>query len=248
MILSTVSDIAITLLTLTFLEIVLGVDNLVFISIISRRLPKQQQKIARRFGLILALISRLVLLASALWVISLKKPILTIFNFDMSGRDLFLLGGGLFLLYKGTREIHAEYIGEHSEEEKNGNYAGFGAIVTQIAILDIVFSLDSIFTAVGLTQQFWIMAAAIVITIILMIIASEPLSRLIMKLPTIRMLALSFLLLIGTILIADGLHFHVPRQYVYFALAFSVMVESLNLLVASRRKRHKNRMNNSKKK
>lgn len=230
-------DTVISLITLTFLEIVLGVDNLVFISIVSSRLPKKKQKFARRFGLLLALFSRLALLASALWIIGLTKPLFTVMKFAFSGRDLFLIAGGLFLLYKSTFEIHTE-IGGHDEIKKlKKAYASFTMVVIQIAVLDIIFSLDSIFTAIGMTQTYWIMALAIIIAIVLMIVASEPLSRIVMKMPTIKMLALSFLLLIGTILIADGFHFHVPRGYVYFALSFSVLVEALNLLVARRRKK-----------
>lgn len=233
---SVISDILISLVTLTFLEIVLGVDNLVFISIISSRLPAHQQKLARRVGLLLALISRLLLLASVLWIIGLTKPLFTVFGSPFSGRDIFLILGGLFLLYKSTFEIHTEFEGEN-EPKIRKKTAVFGLVVLQIALLDIVFSLDSIFTAVGLTQQFWIMATAIIIAIMTMIFSSEPLSRFVMKHPTIKMLALSFLLLIGTILIADGFGFHVPRGYIYFALSFSVLVETLNLFAARKRKK-----------
>jgi predicted tellurium resistance membrane protein TerC len=231
-----ISDTLVSLTILTFLEIVLGVDNLIFISIICNRLPLDQQKLARRVGLGLALITRLLLLASVLWLIGLTKPLFTIAGTGFSGRDLFLIAGGLFLLYKSTLEIHTEVQGGEETAVKK-KFARFGIVVTQIAILDIVFSLDSIFTAVGLTQTFWIMATAITIAIILMIVASEPLSRFVQRLPTIKMLALSFLLMIGTMLIADGFHFHVPREYIYFALTFSIVVEALNMLAARKRKR-----------
>ena len=231
-------DIILSLITLTFLEIILGVDNLIFISITCSRLPQSQQKTARRLGLLLALVTRLVLLASVLWLIGLTKPLFSILNFAFSGRDIFLILGGLFLLYKSTAEIHTEIEGFEKEKARK-KYASFSMVVIQIAILDIVFSLDSVITAVGMTQIFWVMALAICIAIATMIFASEPLSRLVNNLPTIKMLALSFLLLIGTVLIADGFHFHVPREYIYFALSFSVLVESLNLLVA--RKKNKSR-------
>lgn len=233
-----ISDTLISLTVLTFLEVVLGVDNLIFISIVCGRLPPHQQKLARRLGLALALITRLICLASVLWLIGLTKPLFTIVDFAFSGRDLFLIAGGLFLLYKSTLEIHTEVQGGEETTIKK-KFARFGMVVIQIAILDIVFSLDSIFTAVGLTQKFWIMATAITIAIVLMIVASEPLSRFVQRLPTIKMLALSFLLMIGTMLIADGFHFHVPREYIYFALSFSIVVEVLNTLAARKRKRKK---------
>lgn len=235
---SFISDVLLSLLTLTFLEIVLGVDNLVFISIVSSRLPQHQQKLGRRIGLLFALVTRLLLLASVLWIIGLTKPFISFWNYTFSGRDLFLILGGLFLLYKSTAEIHTEFEGE-SPLDPGGHKtkrASLNWVIAQIALLDIVFSLDSIFTAVGMTQHYWIMATAITIAVITMIFASEPLSRFIMQRPTIKMLALSFLLLIGTVLIADGFKFHVPREYIYFALSFSVLVETLNQLIARRRK------------
>lgn len=233
---SIISDVAVSLVTLTFLEIILGVDNLIFITIICGRLPAPQQKLGRQLGLFLALIARLILLFSVLWAIKFTAPLFYVFNFTFSGRDLFLIGGGIFLLYKSTFEIHDAF----QEEEIDSAYkkrASLWLIVLQIALLDIIFSLDSVFTAVGMTQKFWVMATAISIAILLMIFASESLSRIVMRLPTIKMLALSFLLLIGTVLIADGFHVHVPREYIYFALSFSVLVETLNLLLARKRRR-----------
>lgn len=224
----------ISLITLSILEIILGVDNLVFISMVSRRLPPHQQKTARRVGLLLALITRLILLASVVWVMGLQKPLFALLGYAFSGRDLLCLFGGLFLLYKGTLEIHAEFEAHENPNEPK-KFASFTAIVTQIAIFDVVFSIDSILTAIGLTLNFYIMATAIIIAIIVMMIGSEPTSRFIHKHPSIRMLAWSFLLLIGVALIADGLHFHIPRGYVYFAVCFSIFVEVLN----SRRKHKK---------
>jgi predicted tellurium resistance membrane protein TerC len=223
-------EIAVTLITLTILEIILGIDNLVFLAILSQRLPERLQKKARQIGLSLAWISRLALLGSAIWLTKLTTPLFTIFGLALSGRDLFLLCGGLFLLTKSTQEIHSEL-----EPEKEGLgttkkvRAGFLMVLTQIVVLDMVFSLDSVLTAIGLTQNFVLMAIAISIAIIIMIFASEPLSRFIHRHPTIKMLALSFLILIGTFLVADGLGYHIPRGYLYFAMAFSLMVESLNM-------------------
>lgn len=229
-------DIILSLVTLTILEVVLGIDNLVFLAIISQKLPKQQQRRARQLGLTLAWVTRLILLASVVWIIKLTTPLFTIFDIPFSGRDLFLLVGGLFLLVKATQEIHDEIEPKDSFIKPTRKQAGqFFSVVIQIAILDIVFSLDSVLTAVGLTDQFWLMATAITIAIIAMVFASEPLSKFIERHPTIKMLALSFLILIGTVLIADGFNFHVPRGYIYFALGFSLAIEFLNIL----RRRHK---------
>lgn len=229
-------DYAASLAVLTVLELVLGVDNLIFIAITSNRLPKPQQKSARRLGLLLALVTRIILLLCAFWLIHLEKPFLTIGTFGVSGRDLFLLFGGLFLLYKATREIHNEFSQE--EQEASGKkFASFSLVVIQIAILDIIFSLDSVITAVGMTNNFWIMAAAITIAIAAMIFLAEGLSAFVSKYPTVRMLAFSFLIMVGMVLVADGLHFYIPRGYIYFATAFSIFVEFLNVL--RRRKRTK---------
>ncbi len=224
----TIGNVIASLTTLTLLEVVLGIDNLVFISILSQRLPKSKQKIARQVGLSFAWITRLILLTSAVWIARLTTPVFTLFNFSASWRDILLLTGGLFLLYKATCEIHTEF----EPREKHNTVTitkSLTIIIAQIAIFDIVFSLDSVITAIGLTQEFWIMAVAITIAIITMIIASEPLSHFINKHPSIRMLALSFLMVIGLVLIADGLKFHIPRGYIYFAICFSLLVEILNL-------------------
>jgi predicted tellurium resistance membrane protein TerC len=225
-----------SLITLMALEIVLGIDNLVFISILAGRLPEAQQPKARKVGLALALITRLMLLATLAWIVGLTQPFITIGDFGLSWRDVILIAGGLFLLWKATVEIHADMEGE--EDEKGPAKAGttFAAIVTQIAIIDIVFSLDSVITAVGMADQLWVMVVAVIAAVIVMLIASDPLARFIQAHPTVKMLALSFLLLIGVILIADGMHLHIPKGYVYFALGFSVMVEVLNTWVRRRRR------------
>lgn len=228
-------DILFSLLTLTVLEIVLGIDNLVFLAIITQRLPKGQQKAARRLGLTFAWVTRLMLLASAIWLTKLTKPLITLAGFGFSGRDIFLLLGGLFLIAKATQEIHHELEPLPSQKTSPKFKAKqFGLVIVQIAILDIIFSLDSILTAIGLTQIFWLMATAITIAIIAMIFASEPLSQFIERHPTIKMLALSFLILIGMILIADAFHNHIPRGYIYFAMGFSIFVEFLNIVKRKR--------------
>ncbi|OGT49005.1 MAG: hypothetical protein A3F17_06795 [Gammaproteobacteria bacterium RIFCSPHIGHO2_12_FULL_41_15] len=229
------TDILLSFSTLTILEMILGIDNLVFLAILSQKLPKHQQKRARQFGLTLAWVSRLLLLASAIWLSRLTTPLFHIFEMGISGRDLFLFAGGLFLLAKATQEIHSELdINPHKKTIKV-SARQFGWIIIQIALLDIIFSLDSVLTAIGLTQNFWVMASAITIAILAMLFASEPLSAFVEKHPSIRMLALSFLILIGMVLIADAFEFHIPRGYVYFAMGFSLMVECLNLIRVKKR-------------
>ncbi len=220
-------DIIISLSTLIMLEIILGVDNLVFISILSSRLPEKQQKIARRIGLLLAMITRLLLLASAVWLAQLTQPLFFIFDHPVSFRDLFLFSGGLFLVIKGLWEIHQE-IDKAGRAAIALKYSTFPLVISQIVLFDMVFSLDSILTAVSLTNNFTIMAIAIIIAVLVMLLASEHLHYFIQKYPTIKMLALTFLLLIGAVLIADGMSIHIPRGYVYFALFFSLTVELLN--------------------
>ncbi|MFZ5932130.1 MAG: TerC family protein [Pseudomonadota bacterium] len=228
-----------SLITLTILEIVLGIDNLIFISVVSARLPVHQQARARRVGLSLALIFRIGLLASIVWIVGLTQPIFSVGDFDFSWRDAILFGGGLFLLAKGTMEIHATVEGEGDDHAAGGGRMAvtFAGVIGQVIVLDIVFSLDSIITAVGMTQNLPVMIIAVVIAIIIMMLASEPVSNFIQRHPTTKMLALSFLLLVGMALVADGLHFHLPREYLYFAIAFSMSVEVLNLLAAGRRRR-----------
>ena len=226
-----------SLITLMALEIVLGIDNLVFISILAGRLPVEHQSKARKVGLALALISRLALLATLAWIVSLTAPFITLGKFELSWRDIILIAGGLFLFYKATHEIHNEVEGDAEDKGPGKTGVTFMAVVTQIAIIDIVFSLDSVITAVGMADQLWVMVVAVIAAVIVMLIASDPLANFIAAHPTVKMLALSFLILIGVVLVAEGLHFHIPKGYVYFALAFSVLVEFLNNWVQRRRRR-----------
>lgn len=227
-----------SLLTLTVMEIVLGIDNLVFISVLTSRLPIDQARKARAVGLSLALIFRILLLVTLSWLIGLTAPLFTLFGHGFSWRDLILLAGGLFLLYKATHEIHK---GIEGKEDESGNivHAAFGATVAQIIAIDIVFSIDSIITAIGMAEHVPVMILAVVIAMIIMFVASEPISRFIHDHPTTKMLALSFLLLIGVSLVADGVGFHVPRAYIYFAMAFSAGVEAVNIMAGRRRRKAK---------
>lgn len=230
-------DFWMSLLTLTVLEVVLGVDNLIFLSIVTRQLPVRKQKSARRIGLVLACIMRLILLATLSWLLHLTIPLFTIFNQSFSTRDLILLVGGLFLLVKSTQEIHDDIEGSEKNEpptKKNSHFLYF-YVLTQVMFLDMIFSLDSVITAIGLTQNFTVMAIAIITAVVLMIFASDMLNEFINKYPTLKMLALSFLLLIGMALIADSLQFHIPRGYLYFSIAFSIFVESINILARKKR-------------
>ena len=223
-----------SLLTLTALEIVLGIDNLVFISILSSRLPAHQQSTARRVGLALAVITRLLLLLSISWLAGVTAPLFSVFEHPVSLRDLILLGGGLFLLAKGTTEIHATVEGVE-EEIRESKAVSFTSVVVQIMILDIVFSLDSVITAVGMASEISVMAAADIIAVLVMVFAADPLSRFIEEHVSVKMLALSILILVGVALIADGMGFHIPKGYLYFAIAFSVGVETLNILAKKKR-------------
>jgi len=218
----------IAFLTLTVLELVLGIDNVIFISILSGKLPAEQQPKARYIGLALALIMRVILLFSLTWVMGLTEPLFTIFNYAISGRDLILLVGGLFLIGKSTHEIHGSLEGEEGHASRKV-YASFASVIVQIMLLDIVFSLDSVITAVGMVDNIWVMIAAVIISIIAMMLFAGSIGAFVQRHPTIKMLALSFLLLIGVTLIAEGLHQHIPKGYIYFAMAFSVVVELLNL-------------------
>ena len=214
--------------TLTVLELVLGIDNIVFISILAGKLPAEQQSKARYIGLGLALVMRVILLFSLSWVIGLTAPIFTIFGQEISGRDLVLLIGGLFLIGKSTHEIHGSLEGEEGHKSTKV-YASFVGVLVQIALLDIVFSLDSVITAVGMVDRIEIMIAAVVISILFMMAFAKSIGAFVQKHPTVKMLALSFLLLIGVTLIAEGFDQHIPKGYIYFAMAFSVLVEVLNL-------------------
>ena len=223
-----------SLLTLTILEIVLGIDNIIFISIVSSRLPPEQQAKARHIGLGLALIMRIILLSMIAWLASLTAAVFTVGDHAVSWRDIILIGGGLFLLVKGTSEIHHHVEGE---EEKNvAKKATFRAVIGMIVVLDLVFSLDSVITAIGMSDQLFVMITAVVLAMAVMLFAAKPVSDFVNAHPTVKMLALSFLLLIGMALIADGLHFHIPKGYLYFAVAFSLGVECLNIWMRKRRK------------
>ena len=225
----------IALLTLTALEIVLGIDNIVFISILAGRLPEAQQARARSLGLTVAMGTRILLLLSITWIMRLTQPLFAIVGHDFSGRDLILITGGLFLLWKSTHEIHEKLEGDEGHQDPRGR-ATFSSVLIQIALLDIVFSLDSVITAVGMARHVGVMIAAIVIAVGVMLIAAGGISAFVHRHPTIKMLALAFLLLIGVTLMADGLGQHIPKGYVYFAMGFSVLVESLNLRAARKRK------------
>ena len=218
------------LLTLTILEIVLGIDNVIFISILAGKLPAAQQPRARRVGLMGAFVSRLALLFSLAWIVRLTAPLFAIGSYEVSGRDLILLLGGLFLIAKATFEIHGKLEGEESHGAGAGRTAAtFGKVILQIMILDIVFSLDSVITAVGMVEHISIMVAANLVALAIMLAAVNPISSFVDRHPTVKMLALSFLILIGTNLVAEGLGFHIPKGYTYFAMGFSVLVEMLNL-------------------
>ncbi|MFC0528753.1 TerC family protein [Phytohabitans kaempferiae] len=228
-------EIWIAFATLLLLEIVLGIDNVVFISILAGRLPEHQQARARTIGLSLALITRLLLLASLSWVIGLTAPIFTVAGHEISGRDLILILGGLFLLAKATYEIHHSL--EGAEQGPGRKAASFASVIVQILLLDVVFSLDSVITAVGMVEHLSVMVAAVVVAMAVMLVAAGPVSRFVNEHPTVKMLALSFLLLIGGSLIAEGLDQHIPKGYVYGPIAFSIFVEFLNLRFRSAQKR-----------
>ena len=219
-----------SLITLTALEIVLGIDNLVFIAILTGRLPAHQRALGRKIGLAMALVTRLMLLAALAWIVGLTEPLFSVAGKGFSWRDLILIGGGLFLLYKATVEIHEMVEHDGGVDDNPAGAAGvtFRGVVLQIAVIDIIFSLDSVITAVGMADHLWVMVLAVVIAMIIMIVASNPLANFVAAHPTVKMLALAFLLLIGVILIADGFGMHVPKGYIYFALAFSIGVESMN--------------------
>jgi predicted tellurium resistance membrane protein TerC len=226
-----------SLLMLTGLEIVLGIDNLVLIAILAGQLPEERQHLARQVGLALALITRLALLASITWITSLTQPLFDFFGHLVSWRDIVLAGGGVFLLYKGTHEIHQLLEGDRLDTEPARARSSFAGVVGQIVLFDILFSLDSVITAVGTASELWVMATAIIVAVTIMLAASKPLAKFVERHPTVKMLALSFLLLIGMTLIADGAGFHVPRGYIYAAIGFSIGVETLNQIARRRRGR-----------
>ena len=224
------SDGILALVTLTFLEVILGVDNVIFISILSTKLPAAMQMRARRVGLAAAMVMRIVLLMSIAWITRLTAPLFTVFSQEISGRDLIMIGGGLFLLGKATVEIHDRLEGE--EDHGSPRVApSFAAVIVQIMLLDIVFSLDSVITAVGMAEDLSIMVTAVVLAVGIMMFSAEPISMFVNRHPTVKVLALSFLLLIGVSLMGDGLGVHIPKGYIYFAMGFSVFVEMINLRV-----------------
>ena len=227
----------VALLTLTALEIVLGIDNVIFISVIVSRIPPVQAKRARQIGLLLALVFRIVLLSVLVWLIGLTEPVITVRNVELSWRDIILIAGGAFLIAKATHEIHAEVEASHGEPDAEPKASVFFWAIMQIIVIDIVFSLDSIITAIGMAEDLEIMVAAVVIACVVMYVSSGPVAKFVADHPTTKMLALAFLVLIGVALVADGFKFHIPRGYIYFAILFAAAVELFNVL--ARRNRRK---------
>lgn len=225
------------LLTLTALEIVLGIDNVIFLSVIVSRIPAEQAERARKIGLALALVFRIALLSVLFWIIGLTQPIMTIGKFALSWRDIILIGGGFFLIAKATHEIHNEVEANESEEEATPKPGAFFWVIVQIVIVDLVFSLDSIITAIGMADDIEIMIAAVVIAIGVMYVSSGPVAAFVKEHPTTKMLALAFLVLIGVALVADGFHFHIPRSFIYVAICFSAAVEFFNILAKRNRRK-----------
>jgi predicted tellurium resistance membrane protein TerC len=225
----------IALLTLTTLEIVLGIDNIIFIAILADRLPADQRAKARKTGLSLAIGTRILLLTSIVWIMRLTAPLFSVFGHAVSGRDLILIVGGVFLLFKSTREIHHKLEGDEATRNSAGRTVTFASVITQITLLDVVFSLDSVITAVGVADDLAVMIIAVLVAGGFMIAAASPVSAFVSRHPTVKMLALSFLLLIGMTLIAEGMGQHIPKGYVYFAMGFSIFVEMLNLRVKAKR-------------
>jgi predicted tellurium resistance membrane protein TerC len=223
------ADGLIALVTLSAMEIVLGIDNVVFIAILTAKLPEARQAIARRTGLVLALVIRIGLLFAISWMMSLTRPMFEVLNHSVSGRDLILLGGGLFLIFKATWEIYDKVEADHTEDRKAGGRASFMVVLIQILLLDIVFSLDSVITAVGMAEHVSIMVVAMVIAMLVMLVSAGAVSGFVERHPSVKILALAFLLLIGVMLVADGMGQHVPKGYIYFAMAFSLFVELLNM-------------------
>jgi predicted tellurium resistance membrane protein TerC len=212
----------------------LGIDNVIFISILAGKLPADQQGKARRIGLVAAMLTRILLLFSISWIVRLTEPIINILGFELSGRDLILLAGGLYLLAKSTREIHERLEGGDDDHRRARTVHSFAGVIAQIALLDIVFSLDSVITAVGMANELWVMITAVVLAVAVMMFAAGPISGFVNRHPTVKMLALSFLLLIGFSLVVEGVHFHIPKGYIYFAMGFSILVEFFNLRARSR--------------
>ena len=222
-----------SLLTLTLLEVVLSVDNIVVIAVLVAKLPPEQRARARYIGMTLAIIPRVIFLAFITWIIGLTEPLVTVFGQGFSGRDLILGIGGLFLIYKATAEMHESLEGDHREVSAKG-YASFAGVITQIALIDIVFSIDSVITAVGMANEIWVMITAVVLAMIVLMVASGPVANFVDAHPTIKILALGFLLMIGMALMADSVGFHVPKGYIYSAMAFSMFIEAMNMLYRRR--------------
>jgi predicted tellurium resistance membrane protein TerC len=227
----------VALVTLTVLEIVLGIDNIIFISILAGRLPQAEQQRARTLGLAAAMLTRIALLFSLSWVLRLTRPLFSVLEHAVSGRDLILMLGGLFLLAKSTHEIHVNLEGGHDEGSKGKRLSSFAGVIAQIMVLDIVFSLDSVITAVGMADHLPVMVLAVVVAVIFMMVFAGSVSAFVHRHPTIKILALSFLLMIGLSLVAEGFAFHIPKGYIYFAMAFSVFVEMLNIRAREGRRR-----------
>ena len=227
----------IALVTLTLLEIVLGIDNIIFIAILVTRLPREQRDRARILGLALAMITRIVLLVSIFWIMKLVTPLFSVFGVEISGKDLILIGGGLFLIWKSTHEIHAQTQGDSQDEFDASKKASFVGVLIQIAFLDIIFSLDSVITAVGMARDLPVMILAVVIAVFIMMFASKYIAQFVDENPSIKVLALAFLILVGVTLIADGLDFHISKAYIYFAMAFSLAVESINIYISKKQKK-----------
>lgn len=230
-------EIIIALLTLLALEVVLGIDNIIFISILAAKLPENQQKKARRMGLLLAAAMRLGLLALITFIMKLEKNLFTVFNVDISGKDLILIAGGLFLLYKSSKEIYHKMEGEEGDKTVNIKVTSFGAVIGQILIMDMVFSLDSIITAVGMVKEVWVMYAAVLSAVFIMFFAAEPISSFVNKHPAFKMLALSFLLLIGFALLVEGFDIKIPKGYIYFSMAFALFVDIIQMRVQRKKAR-----------
>ncbi len=228
-------DIWIAFLTLCALEIVLGIDNIIFISILSHKLPAEQQQKARQTGLLLALVMRVALLFSISWIMRLTAPIFSVYGNGISGRDLILILGGLFLLYKSVKEIHHKVeAGGNGDTQKTNEQISYASVIGQILLLDLVFSLDSVITAVGMVDRIEVMIAAVIVSVGVMFWSAEPISRFVNRHPAVKVLALAFLIMIGTALIAEGFEAHFPKGYIYFAMAFSVAVEAINIRIGSR--------------
>lgn len=228
------AQLIISLLTLIALEVVLGIDNIIFISILAGKLPPEQQRKARNWGIMLAMVMRLVLLAAIAWIMKLDNELFNLWNVSISGKDLILIAGGLFLIYKSAKEMYHKIEGEHEDSEKKLKKITFGNVLGQILLLDIVFSIDSIITAVGLVDEIWVMYVAVIVTVIIMLVAAAPISNFVNKHPAFKILALSFLLLIGFTLLVEGFDVHIPKGYVYFAMAFALLVDVIQMKAAGR--------------